>query len=53
MPYYGSFGDAAKPKVKFTTGKDDLASQDSMYSLRTMTEDQVNKIHLDSGLTSM
>ena len=30
-----------------------MASQDSMYSLRTMTEDQVNKIHVDSALTSL
>ena len=35
----GGFSEIAKPKVKFTNGKDELASQDSMYSLQMTTED--------------
>ena len=49
----GGFSEIAKPKVKFTNGKDELASQDSMFSLPMTTEDQVNRIHLDSALTSL
>ena len=49
----GGFSEIAKPKVKFTNGKDELASQDSVYSLLMTTEDQVNRIHLDSQRTSL